>query len=163
MTKISELFIIFYHPKDPRNVVDIANLIIGISKRYGIRCSLIIVPRNDVDKEVFNVIANELREKLIVSHSLEEIVHSLKNRNCLMVVFETIARSTPDVIREHGCSECVAVFVGAEDYGIPTKYISLIESYGGLAVKIPQKVMGFSLNVVVSSYIALYEILRLCS
>jgi tRNA (cytidine/uridine-2'-O-)-methyltransferase len=139
--------IIFYHPKNPQNVADLASL--AAHKRS----PLIVVPRPGGEHIA---VAETPRHHIIQAASLREATEKLPG-NTLYLVLETYGkRYITDISFEN--EDCIALVLGAEDYGIPPSMLDSLPRH--LVAKIPVAVQGMSYNVVVSAAIALYELER---
>jgi len=83
--------------------------------------------------------------------------------NAVYIVLETYGLMYIDeavrLLSQNGDTGCIAVTLGAEDYGIPPEVAARLPGRH-VTAKIPTAVQGMSYNVVVSAAIALYEVER---
>lgn len=144
-----KLAIIFYHPKNPLNLADVASL--AASQR----APLYVVKRPGLDP------AGLLRERpprleLHFHDTLEEVATALGS-GWGYIVLETygdrLLHETPLP------AERVALVVGAEDYGIPREEAAKLPEPKVYA-RIPSAVYGMSYNVATTVAMALYEVKR---
>ncbi len=136
------ILLVFYHPKDPKNVEDIAR----VSRSIG--AELIAVPRPGGPR---------LEEGLARLATLEEVLGEV--RSCYRILLETYGFTYLDEARVE-CGECIALFLGAEDYGVPRHIADVIQPH--VVARIPMRVEGMSYNVASSAVMALYEIVSRC-
>jgi|GEM_PF-3286833 len=140
--------ILFYHPKNPQNLADIATL--AAHKRI----PLVVVKRPGT--------ALPGRQQLPPRAQVEFVeriqqVEDIISVNALYVVLETYGLSYVHELELGADVECVVLVVGAEDYGIPEEVVGELPGEKIIA-KIPVSVQGMSYNVVVSTAIGLYEL-----
>lgn len=140
-----KLLLVFYHPKDPKNVEDIAL----VAERLG--AELLVVPRPHGPS------LDGLRGRF-ETLSLEELVERVKG--CYRVLVETYGFSYLDEAPIDCSAACIALFLGAEDYGIPRHVADLLEPH--VVARIPMAVEGMSYNVASSAVMALYEVVSRC-
>jgi len=133
------LVVVAYMLRDERNLGDIA----AIASSLGAECLVVERPGGPgAPMGCRSVSAGELRGLL---------------GGCRVVVLETYGdRLVTDGLP---CGGCVAVVVGAEDYGVPRE---LAAGLGADVYLIPVAVEGMSYNVVSSLVMALYELARSC-
>ena len=137
--------ILFYHPKDPKNVEDIAR----VASRLGVE--LLVVPRPGGP----SLGGVEPRPRIV---SLGEAAELL--RGCFKVLLETYGFRYLDEVGLDCEAGCVALLLGAEDYGMPRH---VAEALGVDEVaRIPMAVEGMSYNVASSAVMGLYEVFARC-
>ena len=139
----TRIVLLFYHPKDPKNVEDIAK----IASSTG--AELLVVPRPGGPR------LEPQGYKLV---SLEEAVKELSG--CFKVLLETYGFQYLDEAKVD-CGDCVALILGAEDYGVPRHIADMLEPH--VVARIPMRVEGMSYNVASSATMGLYEIVSRCS
>ena len=142
---MSGITLLFYHPKDPKNVEDIAR----VSERLGVE--LLVVPRPGGP-------SLEGLEVGFKSVSLEEAIRMLKR--CYRVLVETYGFRYIDEAPIDCDAECIALILGAEDYGVPRHIADMLEPH--VVARIPMAVEGMSYNVASSAVMALYEVIARC-
>ncbi|MET1128047.1 MAG: TrmH family RNA methyltransferase [Thermoproteota archaeon] len=154
-----ELFVVFFHPKDPRNVADVASLV------KFLRGSLYVVRRPGSPSPIVERLMMSGGTSVKEYETIEEVLKEVSQAT-IHVILETYGemdlRDLCKRLLDSGMHGGVAVYIGAEDYGIPPQTVSKVrERFGSRAytVRIPVAVAGMSYNVVVSLSIALYEIL----
>lgn len=137
--------LLFYHPKDPKNVEDIAR----VASRLG--AELLVVPRPGGP----SLEGVEPRPRIV---SLEEAAEEL--RGCFKLLLETYGFRYLDEVELDCGRGCIALILGAEDYGFPRH---LAEALGVDEVaRIPMAVEGMSYNVASSAVMGLYEVYSRC-
>ena len=137
--------IVFYHPKNPQNVADLASLAAHKRSR------LFIVPRPGQEPPVPSMV----RGSVVVISDLAETGRYLDK--AVFLVLETYGvRYLHEVELD---SECIVIVVGAEDYGVPRDELGKLPGPYVIA-RIPVAVQGMSYNVVMSAAIAIYELER---
>ncbi|MET1101477.1 MAG: TrmH family RNA methyltransferase [Pyrodictiaceae archaeon] len=136
-----DLAIIFHHPKDLRNLADVAR----IAARLGARLLVVSRPGRP------DIIDYAVNSGAYVASSLEEAIRLLGS-DYELVVLESYGDTC---IEEYEPStERIALIIGAEDYGVPRQLIERLPVRPVIA-KIPMAVQGMSYNVVVALAIAL--------
>ena len=140
--------VIFYHPKNPQNLHDVATLAATI------RADLYVIPRPGVDYKL-ETLQQKARTRLHIVQSMEETVNAIGE--AMYVVLETYG--TKYLHEVELSRERIVVVIGAEDYGIPHHVVEAIPEPKAVA-KIPTAVQGMSYNVAASLAIALYEVVR---
>ncbi|HIP65723.1 MAG TPA: hypothetical protein EYH08_04255 [Pyrodictium sp.] len=134
-----KIVVVFYHPKDPANVEDMKRIV----EDFG--GDLLIIPRKGVLEDHPNAV------------SFEEAVSRI--RSCEKILLETYGFNRLDEI-DLECSRCIAIIVGAEDYGVPQ---TVGEKFSpDVVARIPMAVEGMSYNVVSTVVMALAEIVYKC-
>ncbi len=137
------VLLIFYHPKDPKNVEDIAR----VSRSVG--AELLVIPRSNgprIEEESARIV------------TLEEAVD--ETRRCYRVLLETYGFTYLDEARIECGNECITLILGAEDYGVPRHVAEMLQPH--VVARIPMRVEGMSYNVASSAVMALYEIVSRC-
>lgn len=135
--------VLFYHPKDIKNVIDIHNLLNSINGK------LIIIPRNE-NPEVIEYCYKSGIETYLNFDKFLEVYRDRK-----FLILETYGNK---FIQEVNVNENSIIVLGAEDYGFPKELLNKIPDYE--VVKIPMGIQGGSYNVVTCLVILIYEILR---
>ena len=134
-----KIVVVFYHPKDPANVEDMKRIVEDLNG------DLLIIPRKGVLEDHPNAV------------SLEEAIARISA--CEKVLLETYGFEHLDDVNLE-CSKCVAIIVGAEDYGVPP---TVGEKFLPDAIaRVPMAVEGMSYNVVSTVVMALTEIVYKC-
>lgn len=136
--------IVFYHPKNPQNLSDVASIAASL------RVPLYVVRRPGAQYSF----QAPPRARIIYVDDPSE-VRGLPE-GTVFLVLETYALR---YMNEVEIPEKVALVVGAEDYGIPEKEAAKLPGKV-VTAKIPVAVMGMSYNVVVTVSMAVYEIKR---
>ncbi len=136
------LLLVFYHPKDPKNVEDIARVAASVG------AELVVVPRP----------GSRLEASGYRVASLEEVVGEL--RRCYRLLLETYGFQYLHEARVDCSAECVALILGAEDYGVPRHVADVLEPHA--VARIPMAVEGMSYNVAASATMGLYEVVHRC-
>ena len=139
------LLLVFYHPKDPKNVEDIAI----VAERVG--AELVVVPRPGGPS--LEGVHGRFR-----TASLGEVVEEL--RGCYRVLVETYGFTYLDEAPVDCSARCIALILGAEDYGVPRHVADALEP--DVVARIPMAVEGMSYNVASSAVMALYEVVARC-
>ncbi|KSW11972.1 hypothetical protein CF15_04045 [Pyrodictium occultum] len=142
------LSVIFYHPKNPQNLHDVAALAASL------RARLYVVPRPGVDYKL-EMLQGRLRSRLVMVGSLAEAVDRIGDAN--YIVLETYGNKYLHEVKMEGDS--IVLVIGAEDYGIPPSLLEALKRPVTVA-KIPTAVQGMSYNVAASLAMALYEVYR---
>ncbi len=138
--------IVFYHPKNPQNLGDMAAL--ASHKRV----PLVVVQRPGEQVRP----ALPPRARVITVQDIREVGNVFKE--ALYLVLETYGlRFIEEIELQEGNQGCLVLVVGAEDYGIPEEEAARLPGER-IVAKIPVAVQGMSYNVVVSAAIALYVI-----
>ncbi len=133
------LVVVAYMLRDERNLSDIAS----ISSMLGAECVCVERPGGPpAPKGCRAVDGGGLTAAL---------------RGCRVVVLETYGERL--VVEGLPCGGCLAVVVGAEDFGVPR---GLADELGAEVYQIPVAAEGMSYNVVSSLVMALYELARGC-
>ena len=134
-----KIVVVFYHPKDPANVEDMKRIVEDIGG------DLLIIPRKGVLEDHPNAV------------SLEEAIARISA--CEKVLLETYGFDRLDEV-DLECGKCIAIIVGAEDYGVP---LAISEKFSpNVVARMPMAVEGMSYNVVSTVVMALTEILYKC-
>ncbi len=151
------IMVIFYHPKNPQNIHDLAFILSHLN------IELLVVKRPDTEYNLSSLPQKYLK-KVHILESLEEAIKM--TMPALYLVLETYADKHLDKVLEEALekylSNKLVILVGAEDYGIPFSEVKKIPEPVYIA-KIPVAVQGASYNVVVATIIALYEVARVFS
>ena len=144
----ARLSIIFYHPKNPSNIVDAA-LIAG-----SVAAPLFIVerPGTPIPRDVGG------REGVKVVKSLAEAVQATSSD--YYVVLETYGHTCVDELVFPQGVESVALVVGAEDYGLPLEELERLPRDRTVVAKIPVGVEGSSYNAVFSMAVGIHYVLE---
>ncbi len=137
------VLIVFYHPKDPKNVEDIARVAAGVG------AELVVVPRP----------GSRLEPSGYRVASLEEVAEELKP--CYRLLLETYGFHYLHEARIDCKTGCIALILGAEDYGVPRHVADVLEPH--VVARIPMAVEGMSYNVAASATMGLYEVVRRCA
>ena len=140
--------VVFYHPKNPQNLHDVAALAASL------RASLYVVPRPGVDYKL-EMLQGRVRTRLRIVQSIEEAENEIGD--ALYIVLETYGDKYIHEVEIN--NERVAIIIGAEDYGVPQHVLGSIGKPTVVA-KIPTAVQGMSYNVAASLAMALYEVVR---
>ncbi|BES82033.1 TrmH family RNA methyltransferase [Pyrodictium abyssi] len=143
-----EINVVFYHPKNPQNLHDVAALAASL------RANLYVIPRPGVDYKL-EMLQYRARTRLKIVQSMAEAVNSIGD--AVYTVLETYGDRYLHEIEIDG--DKVAVIIGAEDYGVPRHVLDSLEKPIVVA-KIPTAVQGMSYNVAASLAMALYEVVR---
>jgi len=134
-----KIVVVFYHPKDPANVEDMKRIVEDLGG------DLLIIPRKGVLEDHPNAV------------SLEEAITRVSV--CKKILLETYGFNRLDEIGLE-CGKCIAIIVGAEDYGVPP---AIGEKFSpDVVARIPMAVEGMSYNVVSTVVMALAEITYKC-
>jgi tRNA (cytidine/uridine-2'-O-)-methyltransferase len=141
-----EISVVFYHPKNPRNVSDLLTLIKHFEGK------VVVVKREGAPMAIPGV---EVREDLV-----DAVKRLAKTGRPFIVVLETYGVHIDDISIPR--TDHLVVIVGAEDYGVPEHEVERLKSLGyEVAVaRLPMAVPGTSYNVVASFAILLYELKR---
>ncbi len=135
--------IVFYHPKNPRNVSDMA----AIAGELG--TPFIVVARPGEEYTGVRVV-----------QSIEEAVEAITSKDDVVLVLETYGESVERVLT--GCLQGaggIAIILGAEDYGVPIVEVEKLKLKRRVCVaKLPVRALGHSYNVVSSLVMILYEL-----
>ncbi|ABM80721.1 TrmH family RNA methyltransferase [Hyperthermus butylicus] len=142
-----ELSIIFYHPKNPQNLQDVAVI------AYSANARLYVVRRPGTDYRLESL-PDYVRSNMVFVDSVEEVVKLASADK--YIVLEVYGDK---LLSEVEPAEKTALIIGAEDYGIPRTVLEKIPEPRDLVV-IPVGVEGMSYNVVASLVMALYELKR---
>ncbi len=134
--------ILFYHPKDPQNVDDIARIASALG------AELLVVPRpgSSLEPRGYRLVGlEEAREEL---------------RGCYRLLLETYGFNYLHEAPIDCDAPCIALILGAEDYGVPRHVADVLEP--SVVARIPMAVEGMSYNVAASATMALYEVYSRC-
>lgn len=143
-----EINVVFYHPKNPQNLHDVAALAASL------RANLYVILRPGVDYKL-EMLQYRARTRLKIVQSMAEAVNSIGD--AVYIVLETYGDRYLHEIEID--KDKVAVIIGAEDYGVPRHVLDSLEKPIVVA-KIPTAVQGMSYNVASSLAMALYEVVR---
>lgn len=141
--------ILFYHPKNPQNLADIA----ALARHVGAALLIIRRPGSEAHKHV--VYPNSLHVE--VYESIEAYAAAVPQRQAVHIVLETYGSVRVDRLtgycRHTGC----VMVVGAEDYGIPLEEAEKLPGKR-IYARLPAAVWGMSYNVASAVAMAVYEL-----
>ena len=140
---MERLIILFYHPKDPKNLEDIA----AMAERLG--GETLAIPRPGGPR------VEETRARIV---SLEEARRLVEG--CHRILLETYGLTYLDEAEIDCGAQCITLILGAEDYGVPRHVAEALEPH--TIARIPMAVEGMSYNVASTAAMALYEIVSRC-
>ncbi len=146
-----KLYIVFYHPKNPLNLLDVAS--IAAWKR----AVLYVVARPGLDPSTLMREPPPRLQMKVVS-SLEELAAELGD-DTFYLVLETYGTTLLGEI-ELSSREKLAIVLGAEDYGIPPEAAGKLPQERMVVARIPSAVQGMSYNVASTLAMAIYEVER---
>ncbi len=144
----ARLSIIFYHPKNPSNIIDAAL----IAESVAAPLYIVERPGTPIPRGVRG------REGVKVVKTLVEAVQAAGSD--YYVVLETYGYTCVDeLVFPHGV-ESVALVVGAEDYGLPLRELEKLPGDRTVVAKIPVGVEGSSYNAVFSMAVGIHYVLE---
>ncbi len=137
--------VLFYHPKNPSNIVDAYRVATSVGAGF---C---VVERPGAGLPRLS--------NIVVYKSFEEFL-STRSPWTYYVVLETYGDKCIDEITIPSDYEEVVVIIGAEDYGLPLNELEKIPASRRAVARIPLAVEGASLNVVASLAIGLHYVVE---